>query len=293
MMSNNPLHRTIQQNKQLEVVGLQIARKGNILGGLMKTATLHDVNQQYEKWSEISSRIIKTGNLLSKLMKQELSTNLDTPKDKLEEVSKMIISLSKSSYELINSEKVDETEVSPSNQSKFNESFQQNILDIQKDTDINSLGLWEVLNENSRKVIDQYNNFSDKQPFIYIIFQITIMINVFFVVPLIQEVIKDKTFEYVGYDSQKDTKKLIKDLRKEINSELDNIKSDDFKNIRVTNRETPVFKSSSKKSGRIDYISSNKPVIILYKNKNWSLVVYKDKKSSEKNGWVFTKNLTK
>lgn len=63
--------------------------------------------------------------------------------------------------------------------------------------------------------------------------------------------------------------------------------------IRVTNRETPVFRSHQRISGTIDSIPSNKPVIIIEKKRNWSFIMYINTLGEEVNGWVFTGNLVR
>ncbi|WIY58883.1 hypothetical protein [Bacillus arachidis] len=63
--------------------------------------------------------------------------------------------------------------------------------------------------------------------------------------------------------------------------------------IRVTNRETPVFRSQQRASGVIDTIPYNKPVIIIEKKRNWSFIMYTNSLDEEVNGWVFTGNLAK
>lgn len=62
--------------------------------------------------------------------------------------------------------------------------------------------------------------------------------------------------------------------------------------IRVTNRETLVFRSHKRISGAFDSIPSNKPVIIIEK-RNWSFIMYTNTLDEEVNGWVFTGNLAK
>ncbi|WP_257131295.1 hypothetical protein [Bacillus wiedmannii] len=63
--------------------------------------------------------------------------------------------------------------------------------------------------------------------------------------------------------------------------------------VRVTNRETPVFRSHQRASGAIDTLPYNKAVIIIEKKRNWSFIMYTNSLDEEVNGWVFTGNLSK
>ncbi|MFE4047135.1 hypothetical protein [Priestia sp. YIM B13490] len=149
------------------------------------------------------------------------------------------------------------------------------------------------------KVLDFPSSLREKSPFVYLILRnILFVISVSFI-PAIEDVIKETVWHVSDFieekkevKSEEKPKAQVKELK--TNVLLNYPDAEHAMNyIRVTNRETLVYRSGQRKSGKIGTIQPNKPVIILHKKKNWSLVLYRDSNKQEVEGWVFTKNLIK
>lgn len=150
-------------------------------------------------------------------------------------------------------------------------------LDTQEEMNLDSLGILERLNEKTQKMLDDFSDATTKNIFFYTVLRMLFILYLFFINPALEDVVKDKVFNIISYNNvaeEKSSKKIVKELKLEIFKELENINSlESLNSIRITN----VYKSHSQKSGRIDQIDKNRPVIILWKNNNWSLVTYKNK----------------
>ncbi|WP_455920190.1 hypothetical protein [Priestia megaterium] len=206
----------------------------------------------------------------------------------------------------------------------------ESILQAISEIDINELELyWEgeevretikqeisalEIAENQKKLLDRLNNWVkmliglpndllEKSPkaVTYVLLLLSIINLV--IRPAVEDIIKEKVWhlsDYLEGKTEEPIRKQTKTFKTcvikddEVASEIsysDAVRSMEY--VRITNRKTDVFRSAQRKSGKVDTIQSNKPVIILYKKKNWSLVMYQDSNKQEIEGWVFTKNLIK
>jgi hypothetical protein len=162
------------------------------------------------------------------------------------------------------------------------------------------LSIVQQLNNWAVKVLDYPSSLKERSPFIFLVLTI---IMTFMVIPAVKDIIKEKLWHLSDYLEEKKEEPIRKQTRTfktlvikddEVASEIsyaDAVRSMGY--VRITNRKTDVFRSGQRKSGKIDTIQSNKPVIILHKKKNWSLVMYQGDNNQEIEGWVFTKNLIK
>jgi len=171
------------------------------------------------------------------------------------------------------------------------------------DQEIDQLSIIQQLNNWAIKVLDYPSSLKERSPFIFLVLTIVMSLSSLVVIPVVQDVIKEKVWHLSDYlegtkeePIRKQTKifktRVIKDDK--VASEIsysDALRSMGY--VRITNRKTDVFQSGQRKSGKIDTIQPNKPVIVLHKKKNWSLVMYQDDNKQELEGWVFTKNLIK
>ena len=161
------------------------------------------------------------------------------------------------------------------------------------------LSLMQLLNNWAAKVIDFPSSLREKSPFIFLILTAIISLSSLIVIPAVQDIIKEKVWHVSDFLEEKKEKEVnekpktqVKELK--ANVLLEYPEAENAMNyVRITNRETPVYRSEKRKSGKIDTIKSNKPAIIICKKRNWSLVMYRNSSNEEVNGWVFTKNLTK
>ena len=144
----------------------------------------------------------------------------------------------------------------------------------------------EVLNLKTTDLLKWLETIKQQKAFLWVIFN---LIFYMVVVPVMTEVVKDYILNQFEY-SNESPKQNIKDLKKEISNEFENYEHY-FNSTRITNRETLVYRSSIKKSGVIDSVPSNRPVMILMKKRNWSLIIYTNSEGIECTGWVFTGNL--
>ncbi|MGG0747320.1 hypothetical protein ABE088_29030 [Priestia megaterium] len=162
------------------------------------------------------------------------------------------------------------------------------------------LSIMQQLNNWAVKVLDYPSSLKERSPFIFLVLTI---IMTFIVIPPVQDIIKEKLWHLSDHLEEKKEEPIRKQTRtfktlvikdNEVASEIsyaEAVRSMGY--VRITNRKTDVFRSGQRKSGKIDTIQSNRPVIILHKKKNWSLVMYQGDNNQEIEGWVFTKNLIK
>ncbi|MGG0337223.1 hypothetical protein [Priestia aryabhattai] len=161
------------------------------------------------------------------------------------------------------------------------------------------LSIMQLLNNWAAKVLDFPSSLREKSPFVFLTLTFVMSLISLTVIPAVQDIIKEKLWHVSDFlEEKKDNeakekpKTQVKELK--ANVLLEYPEAENAMNyVRITNRETPVYRSEKRKSGKIDTIKSNKPAIIIYKKRNWSLVMYRNSSNEEVNGWVFTKNLTK
>ncbi|WP_031424737.1 hypothetical protein [Exiguobacterium sp. NG55] len=144
----------------------------------------------------------------------------------------------------------------------------------------------ELLNLKTTDLLKWLETIKQQNAFLWVMFHLIISI---IIVPVISEVAKDYILNKFEY-SNESPKQNIKELKKEISIEFENYEHY-FNSTRITNRETLVYRSSIKKSGVIDSVPSNRPVMVLMKKRNWSLIIYTNSEGIECTGWVFTGNL--
>ncbi|WP_160203521.1 hypothetical protein [Priestia megaterium] len=194
------------------------------------------------------------------------------------------------------------------NEEEVQEVIYEEILSFEEETE--QLNLMQHLNNWSTKALNFPTTIKEKAPFLYLVIMSLLFIMAFSVQPVVEDVIKEKVWHESSWleNTSEEEPKLEKTAVKKTKAakpktQVKKLKSaviSDYpdaeqaiKIIRVTNRETPVYRSEKRKSGKIDIIQPNKPVFILAKKRNWSLVLYQNSYNEEVNGWVFTKNLTK
>lgn len=163
--------------------------------------------------------------------------------------------------------------------------------------------LLEYFNNLATNILDFPTTLRQKSPLVYVMLVVFLWISSFMVAPVIQDIIKEKVFHLSTFleDKPKEQKRTQIKKYKESVVKNDEVAAEfSYKDaeqamthVRITNRLTAVYRSEKRKSGVIDNIQPNKAVIILYKKRNWSLVLYRNSLNEEVNGWVFTKNLTK
>ncbi|MGA5698289.1 hypothetical protein ACPCHU_27520 [Bacillus bombysepticus] len=170
------------------------------------------------------------------------------------------------------------------------EEIQQEITSIQEETSVKKV--IDFINDWALKIMNAPTTLKEKAPAIYLISWIVLpFIAVNFLLPFVQDVWKEKVLHVSEFTEEKpkeNAKQLKQSLEKDFGMALSAVNQ-----IRVTNRETPVFRSHQRISGTIDNIPSNKPVIIIEKKRNWSFIMYTNTLGEEVNGWVFTGNLAK
>ncbi|QWC21723.1 hypothetical protein KJK41_15565 [Bacillus haikouensis] len=173
----------------------------------------------------------------------------------------------------------------------LNSQIEKNLSDINEEFKENPNGIWVKLNSWAAEILEAPNTFKEKLPFIFLTLQVIYLIGTFVFVPVAQDIIKEKVLHELNLKETSPAKNA-KVVKESLSKELDNATS--FINkVRITNRESPVFRSKKRKSGKIDTIPINKPVIILNKKKNWCFVLYVNNQQEEVTGWVFTGNLSR
>ncbi|QKE10783.1 hypothetical protein [Bacillus cereus] len=168
--------------------------------------------------------------------------------------------------------------------------IQQEINSIQEETSVKKV--IDFINDLALKIMNAPTTLKEKAPAIYLISWILLpFIAVNFLLPFVQDVWKEKVLHVSEFTEEKpkeNAKQLKQSLEKDFGMALSAVNQ-----IRVTNRETLVFRSHKRISGAFDSIPSNKPVIIIEKKRNWSFIMYTNTLDEEVNGWVFTGNLAK
>ncbi|PGD90936.1 hypothetical protein COM49_29320 [Bacillus pseudomycoides] len=169
------------------------------------------------------------------------------------------------------------------------EEIQQEITSIQEETSVKTV--MDIINGWALKIMNAPTTLKEKTPVIYLLSCIGLFVAGNLLLPFIQDIWKEKVLHVSEFTEEKpkeNAKQLKQSLEKDFGMALSAVNQ-----IRVTNRETPVFRSHQRISGTIDSIPCNKPVIIIEKKRNWSFIMYINTLGEEVNGWVFTGNLAK
>ncbi|MBO1628259.1 hypothetical protein J4P90_24220 [Bacillus sp. SY8(2021)] len=167
--------------------------------------------------------------------------------------------------------------------------IEHEVVSLQEQTNPNNI--MATLNDWATKVLDTPAIIKEKAPFVFLLI---IVMGFFYRIgaePAIQDIIKEKVLhvsEFTTNKPEENAKQVKNNLEKDFGIALSTVNK-----VRVTNRETPVFRSQQRISGVIDNIPCNKPVIIIEKKRNWSFIMYTNSLGEELNGWVFTGNLAK
>ncbi|PNK23169.1 hypothetical protein CBR59_28755 [Bacillus thuringiensis] len=169
------------------------------------------------------------------------------------------------------------------------EEFEHEISALQEQT--NPQKIWDTMNNYAEKLMDYQENQKQKSPAIYVLAVLFCFIFQLFIAPAMQDIFKENVLhvsEFTSNKPEENAKQIKTSLEKNFGIALSAVNK-----VRVTNRETPVFRSYQRTSGTIDTIPYNKPVIIIEKKRNWSFVMYTNSLDEEVNGWVFTGNLSR
>ncbi|MGY3419334.1 tetratricopeptide (TPR) repeat protein [Bacillus mycoides] len=162
-------------------------------------------------------------------------------------------------------------------------------LALQEQTNPNNIMM--TLNDWATKVLDTPAKIKEKAPFVFLLIIIMGCFYKLALEPAIQDIIKENVLhvsEFTSNKPEENAKQVKSTLEKDFGMALSTVNK-----VRVTNRETPVFRSQQRISGVIDTIPCNKAVIIIEKKRNWSFIMYTNSLGEELNGWVFTGNLAK
>ncbi|PEL16469.1 hypothetical protein [Bacillus wiedmannii] len=162
-----------------------------------------------------------------------------------------------------------------------------------EDVTENKMDILESLNKFGSKIIELAEGFKRNSPFFFIIFfYVFSPLYNFIAVPIAQDYMKNSIYykwEYFRAPTPAQSAKNINNaLSEECGHDLGMLNC-----IRVTNKNTPVYKGSKRSSGKVDEIKINQPVFIEKKRKKWSLVSYNNDQGEEITGWVLTSNLEK
>ncbi|MGM1435886.1 hypothetical protein ACS2CQ_23675 [Bacillus cereus group sp. BceL295] len=167
--------------------------------------------------------------------------------------------------------------------------IEHEVIALQEQTNPNNIRM--ILDDWATKVFDTSAKLKEKAPFALLLIYVMVYIFSLGVEPAIQDIIKENVLhvsEFTTNKPEENAKQVKSTLEKDFGVALSTVNK-----VRVTNRETPVFRSQQRISGVIDNIPCNKPVIIIEKNRNWSFIMYTNSLGEELNGWVFTGNLAK
>ncbi|HFU7090078.1 TPA: hypothetical protein ACGN8S_005231 [Bacillus cereus] len=162
-----------------------------------------------------------------------------------------------------------------------------------EDLEDNSIGIKEYLDKFSNTIMDFVLQFKSKSPFFYLIFGFVIH---YLISPVMTSIYTDQMknevysrWEFIQAPTPaQSAKNANKELVNGCNYDLGMVNC-----LRVTNKQTPVYRGSKRSSGKIDEIKVNQPVIIEKKKKNWALVSYNNEQGQEVIGWVLTGSLEK
>ena len=119
--------------------------------------------------------------------------------------------------------------------------IEQNIEELNEEFNENPAGIWEKLNTWATNILESPTLLKEKQPFLFLILQVMLLLFTFVVVPAIQDTIKERVLHEFNV-SKESPNKNVKDIKETLSKEFDDATS--FINkVRITNRETPVFRS--------------------------------------------------
>ncbi|WP_232296684.1 hypothetical protein, partial [Bacillus thuringiensis] len=166
---------------------------------------------------------------------------------------------------------------------------EQELVSLQEQT--NPKNIIDTINSRANQLIESHDNLKQTAPAIYILVVILYFMFNHFIAPAMEDVFKEKVLhvsEFISNKPEENAKQVKTTLERDFG-----IARSAVNKVRVTNRETPVFRSQQRISGVIDTIPYNKPVIIIEKKRNWSFIMYTNSLDEEVNGWVFTGNLAK
>ncbi|MGG1400275.1 hypothetical protein ABE288_20995 [Bacillus salipaludis] len=236
---------------------------------------------------------------------QESLIDLQKPKVLMEQISSSI-NLSASLQEALNNIKLPEPQISQVlstldvthirpywEHENVQEEIQQELQSLEQITD--QMTFWERVNNWANTAMDTKDTIRKKAPALYLLTFVFLYLGGILIRPAVEDIVKEKLWHISDYlevkpkETPKNHAKLLKESLIEEYPEIEG----KLASVRVTNRESPVFRSKNRKSGQIDTIPSNHPVLILQKKKNWTLIVYRDNVHKEVTGWVFTGNLRK
>ncbi len=247
---------------------------GNKINRLVDTGAITRLQDSFQKESNLNLPILEIQAKLAQ------TVQLGIPKEFLDNLNR-ISNLSVPDYTVLSE---DETAL-------FENQIEQNLAELDEQLNENPAGIWGRLNEWATGVLEATANLKEKQPFIFLILQIMFLIGTFVFAPAVQDVIKERVLHELNL-TEEDPAKNARDIKKSLSKELDGAASL-INEVRVTNKETPVFRSDKRKSGQIDSIQINRPVIILNKKRNWCFIMYTNQFQEEVAGWVFTGNLVR
>jgi len=208
------------------------------------------------------------------------TVELGIPENLLDNLRRISV-LSESEYTPLSEDRIEHVDTS----------IEQELEELDRQLDGNPAGIWNRLNEISTKLLEIQATMKEKQPFIMLVFQIMMVLVTWVIAPAVQDGIKEQVLHVVNFNTENPAKNA-REIKSSLSQEFDGA-TNLIKNVRVTNRETPVFRSNQRKSGRIDTIPVNKPVIIVHKKRNWCLIMYISQQQIEVTGWVYTGNLAK
>ncbi|WP_347400249.1 hypothetical protein, partial [Bacillus albus] len=166
---------------------------------------------------------------------------------------------------------------------------EQELVSLQEQT--NPKNIIDTINSRANQLIESHDNLKQTAPAIYILVLILYFMFNHFIAPAMEDVFKENVLhvsEFISNKPEENAKQVKTTLERDFG-----IARSAVNKVRVTNRETPVFRSQQRISGVIDTIPYNKPVIIIEKKRNWSFIMYTNSLDEEVNGWVFTGNLAK
>lgn len=172
---------------------------------------------------------------------------------------------------------------------ELQEEIEHEISALQEQT--NPQNFWDTINNYAKKLMDYQEDQKQKTPAFYMLAMLFYVIFQFFIAPAVQDIFKENVLhvsEFTSNKPEENAKQMKTSLEKDFGIALSAVNK-----VRVTNRETPVFRSHQRTSGTIDTIPYNKPVIIIEKKRNWSFIMYTNSLDEEVNGWVFTGNLSR
>ncbi|HDR3499122.1 SH3 domain-containing protein [Bacillus toyonensis] len=167
--------------------------------------------------------------------------------------------------------------------------IEQELVSLQEQTNPNKI--IDTINKWANQLIEFPDNLKQTAQAKYILFFVLYFMFNHLIAPAMEDVFKENVLhvsEFISNKPEENAKQVKTTLERDFG-----IARSAVNKVRVTNRETPVFRSQQRISGVIDTIPYNKPVIIIEKKRNWSFIMYTNSLDEEVNGWVFTGNLAK